>query len=110
MYCAHSGIHNVARATPDAIAWSTYTAVALHCLSSASSNTHRSGPACSSVNCSGLCPFALPCYCHLARQKPILGCLTLQPTETLLVTEYLEGGDLFQALACESEGKLSWYR
>eukprot|EP00891_Asterochloris_glomerata_P008483 jgi/Astpho2/8483/Aster-05527 len=34
----------------------------------------------------------------------------IQPTETLLVTEYLEGGDLFQALACESEGKLSWYR
>ena len=68
--------------------------------------THSSGPASSSV-----VPFlALPCCCHLARQKPNFGCLALQPTETLLVTEYLEGGDLFQALACESEGKLSWYR
>ena len=110
MFGGHSSIHNLARATSIVIDWRVYTAAPLRCLSSASST-----PAALVLHTAA----QLTVCCALSRAALLLppyqaehccGCLALQPTETLLVTEYLEGGDLFQALACESEGKLSWYR
>lgn len=110
MIYEHGSIHPVARATLIAIAWSMYSATALQCLSS-----DLSPPTALVVHTA--VQFAVPCALfHPFLPQPTrkaedhFGCLALQPTETLLVTEYLEGGDLFQALACESEGKLSWYR
>lgn len=34
----------------------------------------------------------------------------LQPDVTIMVMEYLEGGDLYHAIANDSTGRFSWYR
>lgn len=34
----------------------------------------------------------------------------LQPEQTMLVTEFMEGGDLYHAIANDSTGRFSWYR
>ena len=100
----------MARATSITTAWSIYNAAGLQCLSFASFI-----PTALALHTA----LQLTTRCALSRAALLvppckaengIECLALQPTETLLVTEYLEGGDLFQALACESEGKLSWYR
>ncbi len=47
--------------------------------------------------------------CHDRNIVQFIGAC-LQPDCTIMVMEYLEGGDLYHAIANDSTGRFSWYR